>query len=103
MGYLVYDHVPEESEYPYVLLGEQFSQPMRNHKDGRNKDVQTTVHVWHNNSKERGALSSMLREIELSIIREFGVNGENIAIQILPDNSTGSNLLHGILETDIRI
>ena len=45
----------------------------------------------------------MLREIELAVIRDYGVDGENISIQIITDNSTGSDLLHGILETDIRI
>ena len=103
LGYLVYEHVPGDTDYPYVLLGEQFSQNIRTNKDKRNKDVQTTVHVWHNNPKQRGTVSSMLREIELAIIREYGVDGEDIAIQIMPDNSTGSDLFHGILETDIRI
>ena len=103
LGYLVYEHVPGDTDYPYVLLGEQFSQNVRTNKDRRNKDVQTTVHVWHNNPKQRGTVSAMLREIELAIIREYGVDGEDISTQILPDNSTGSDLLHGILETDIRI
>ena len=103
LGYLVYDHVPEETKYPYVLLGEQFSQPFREHKDGRNKYVQTTVHVWHNDKRKRGTVSSMMQQIELAIIRHYGVDGEDISTQILPDNSTGSDLWHGILETDIKI
>lgn len=103
LGYSVYDYLPDSAEYPFVVLGEQFSQPTREHKDYRNKNVQTTVHVWHNDWRQRGTLSSMMREIELAIIRAFGVDGEDISIRILPDNSTGSDLLHGILETDIRI
>lgn len=103
LGYSVYDYTPKSAEYPFVLLGESFSQNIRLHKESTNKDIQTTIHVWHNDWKQRGTVSKMMREIELSIIREFGVQGENIATQILPDNSTGSNLLHGILETDIRI
>ena len=47
LGYLVYEHVPGDTDYPYVLLGEQFSQNVRTNKDKRNKDVQTTIHVWH--------------------------------------------------------
>ena len=104
LGYSVYSYLPDsKAEYPFVVLGEQFSQSVRTNKDRRNKDVQTTIHVWHNDWRQRGTVSKMLREIELAIIREYGVDGEDIAIQINPDNSTGSDLLHGILETDIRI
>lgn len=103
LGYSVYDYLPQAAKYPFVVLGEQFSQNVRTNKSKRNKDVQTTVHVWHNDWKKRGTLSDMMSEIELSIIREYGVDGEDISTQILPDNSTGSDLLHGILETDIRI
>ena len=45
----------------------------------------------------------MMRNVELGIINEFKVNGEDISVQVLPDNSTGSNLWHGVLETDIKI
>ena len=103
LGYSVYDYLPSSAEYPFVVLGEQFSQSVRTNKDRRNKDIQTTIHVWHNDWRQRGTVSAMLREIELAVIRDYGVDGENISIQIITDNSTGSDLLHGILETDIRI
>ena len=103
LGYSVFDYVPDNVGYPFVVLGEQFSQPFREHKDGRNKYVQTTVHVWHNDWRQRRTLSNMMHNIELAIIREFGVDGEDISVQMLPDNSTGSDLYHGILETDIKI
>ena len=104
LGYSIYDYVADsQAEFPFVVLGEQFSQTIREHKEYTVKDVQTTIHVWHNNWRQRGTVSKMLREIELAIVREFGVDGEDISTQILPDDTTGTALYHGILETDIRI
>ena len=104
LGYTVYDYVADsEAEFPFVVLGEQFSQTVREHKEFTTKDVQTTIHVWHNDWRQRGTVTKMLREIELSIVREFGIDGEDISTQILPDDTTGTALYHGILETDIRI
>lgn len=104
LGYVVYDYLPPENiKAPFIVLGEQFSQNVREHKDYLNKRTQITVHFWHNDWRKRGSLTKMMREVELGIISEFKVNGEDISTQILPDNSTGSNLYHGILETDIRI
>ena len=44
-----------------------------------------------------------MQEIELKVIDRFGVPAENINMQIIADDTTGSNLWHGILETDIKI
>ena len=104
LRYSTYDYVPDDNvEYPFVVLGEQFSQNIREHKSYLNKRTQVTVHFWHNDWRKRGSLTKMMRDVELGIINEFKVNGEDISTQILPDNSTGSDLYHGILETDIRI
>ena len=104
LGYSVYDYLPDsKAGFPFVVLGEQFSQNIREHKSHLNKRTQVTVHFWHNDWRKRGSLTKMMRDVELGIISEFKVNGEDISTQILPDNSTGSDLYHGILETDIRI
>jgi len=104
LGYSVYDYLPDgKAEFPFIVLGEQFSQNFREHKDYYNKQTQITAHFWHNDWRKRGSLTKVMRDVELGIMNEFKVNGEDISTQILPDNSTGSNLWHGILETDIRI
>ena len=104
LGYPVYDYRADgQTGFPFVILGEQFSQPLREHKDGRNKQIQTTIHVWHNDWRKRGTVSQIMRGIELKIIEHFGVPAENINMQIIADDTTGSNLWHGILETDIKI
>lgn len=102
LGYDVYEYIPNEVEYPLVILGEQFSQNVRVHKDFYNKDTQITIHVWHNNWRRRGTLLEMMRQIELAIVREFDVDDELITSQVIgePDNA---ELLHGIIETNIRI
>lgn len=100
----VYDYLPPDgTEYPFVFIGEQFSQTYREHKDGRNKNTQTTIHVWHNNHRKRGELSKMIQQIEKAIVEEFGVNGENYSSQIIVDNTTSVPLLHGIIEPNIKI
>ena len=104
LGYSIYDYLPDsKAEYPFIVLGEQFSQNFREHKDYYNKRTQITVHFWHNDWHKRGSLTKMMRNVELGIINEFKVNGEDVSVQVLPDNSTGSDLWHGILETDIKI
>lgn len=104
LGYSVYDYLPDsKAGFPFIVLGEQFSQNIREHKDFYNKRTQITVHFWHNDWRKRGSLAQMMGDVELAIVSEFGVDGEDISMQMLPDNSTGSNLYHGILETDIKI
>ena len=104
LGYSVYDYLPDsKAEFPFIVLGEQFSQNFREHKDYHNKRTQITVHFWHNDWRKRGTLTKIMRDVELGIIREFKVNGEDVSVQVLPDNSTGGDLWHGILETDIKI
>ena len=100
----VYDYLPPaDVSYPFVFIGEQFAQTYREHKDGRNKDTQITIHVWHNDYRKRGELSSMIHQIEDAIVKEFGVNGENYSSQIIVDNTTSVPLMHGIIEPNIKI
>ncbi len=100
----VYDYLPDkEVNYPFVFIGEQFSQTYREHKDGRNKNTQTTIHVWHDDHRKRGSLSGMIQSIEKAIVEEFGTDGENYSSQIIVDNTTSVPLMHGIIEPNIKI
>ena len=103
LDYNVYDRVPDDATFPFVIIGEQFSQRVRDHKEHTVKDVQTTIHIWHNDWKQRGTVSRMIRELEIEIMREFGVEGEDISTQIILDNTTGTDMYHGIVEPDIRM
>lgn len=99
----VFDKVPGEVPYPFIQLGDQTSQNIREHKDYIDKNTQIIVNVWHNDWDQRGELTHMMYEIEEAIIEEFGARGELIVSSILPDDSTNTLLLHGILDLSIRI
>lgn len=101
-GYDVYDYRPDEVEYPFIFLGEQVKQNDRLHKDGLTYRTQVTLHVWHNNPRQRGTFTSILDEIERGIIEEFGVRGEDIYVTILGDPED-SRLIHGVIDTNIEI
>lgn len=99
----VYDYLPpNDVEYPFIFIGEQFKQNYRENKDRLSKTTQITIHVYHNDPYSRGTLAGIMASIESSIIATFGVRGERINTQVLADNSTNTPLLHGIIEAEIE-
>ena len=99
----VYDfNPPAETPYPFVRIGEQMTRHERITKQLINGDTDITIHFWHNDVYQRGTLTSMMYAVEQAIIEEFGARGEGITSQVIDDNTTGSTLLHGILEVTIK-
>lgn len=99
---MIYDVSPSEgTPYPFIHLGEQFKQNVRESKDHLRRPTQLTVHVWHNTWTERGVVTSMMFQIESAVIDHFGIDGENISSQMIPDTTTSTKLVHGILEIEI--
>lgn len=108
LGYDVYDGFlpPEDTPYPFVYLAD--SQQV----DDANKtavfgNVYQTIHIWSNNPKRRGEVSSMLLNIKntcrkIEHTANFAWMVRNIEQMILPDNTTKTPLLHGILEVEFR-
>lgn len=106
--YDVYDTFlpPENTPYPFIFLAD--SQQI----DDRNKsavfgDVYQTIHVWHNNPKQRGTVSKILLEIkqlcyELRSTTNFAWDIRNVDQRILPDTTTAIPLLHGILDVQFK-
>lgn len=106
--YNVYDTFlpPENTPYPFIFLAD--SQQI----DDRNKsavfgDVYQTIHVWHNNPKQRGTVSKILLEIkqlcyELRSTTNFAWDIRNVDQRILPDTTTAIPLLHGILDVQFK-
>lgn len=102
-GDSVYDYNPPEgTAYPFVRIGEQFKQNRRLHKNDLNGDTQLTLHFWHDNTRQRGTLTSMMHGVETALINEYGVRGEDINTRVIDDNTTSVTLLHGILEINIK-
>ncbi len=107
-GYDVYDGSlpPEGTPYPFVYLGT--SQQV----DDANKtavfgNVYQTIHVWHNTPKRRGDVSAILLAVKqvcrkIRNTKNFLWMLKNADQTILPDNTTKTPLLHGILEVEFK-
>ena len=106
-GFDVYDTFlpPEDTPYPFVYLGEFRLQDEAN-KSAVFGYVYPTIYVWSNKPKERGAVSQMLLEIK-SILRNlertpnFKWDLRNITQRIIPDTTTKTPLLQGVIEAEL--
>lgn len=105
-GYDVYDGMlpPENTPYPFVYLGDmqQVDVSTKSQINGR---VTQTIHVWHNNPKQRGTVSQMLLNIKktcrmIKQTESFSWTVRNINQNIFPDNTTKSPLMHGVLDIE---
>lgn len=105
-GLDVYDSVlpPENTPYPFVYLGDcqQVDDANKNAVFG---NVYQTIHVWHNNPKQRGTVSEILLKIktvcrELEHTPNFMFMLTNASQQILSDTTTKTPLLHGVIEIE---
>lgn len=106
LGYDVYDVFlpPDGTPYPFVYLAD--SQQI----DDANKtavfgNVHQTIHVWHNNPRQRGTVSKILLAIKntcrkLDHTDNFAWDVRNVNQRILPDKTTKQPLLHGLLEIE---
>lgn len=106
IGYAVYDGIlpPAETPYPFVYLGD-FRQTDVNRKNAITGIVYPTIHVWHNDCTKRGTVSQMMFDIKIvlrsiSHTYKFAWMVRNVNGQILPDNTTKTPLLHGIVEAE---
>lgn len=105
-GYEVYDSVlpPEDAPYPFVYLGDcqQSDTDTKTQLIGK---VNQTIHIWHNNPRQRGTVSGMLADIK-KICRKIEHTDSyswsvKIPIQrIFPDTTTKTPLLHGVIEAE---
>lgn len=107
-GIEVYDGAlpPEDTDYPFVYLGD-FRQDDTANKSAVFGTVYATFHVWHCDTKKRGTVSGMLmeiiyacRDVDKTENRSWHISG--MANRIIPDNTTKTPLLHGIVEATFR-
>lgn len=106
LGYDVYDTFlpPKDTPYPFIFIADnqQVDAPNKTAVFG---NVYQTIHVWHNNPKQRGMVSEMLLNIKqvcysLKHTANFAWNVRNIEQRILSDTTTTQPLLHGILNVE---
>ena len=107
-GYDVYDTFlpPEGTPYPFVYLADSHMTDDAN-KTAVFGNVFQTIHIWHNNPRQRGTVSQMLLEIKsicrrLEHTENFAWQLRNVDQRILPDNTTKTQLLHGLLEVEFK-
>lgn len=105
-GYAVYDGVlpPENTPYPFVYMGD-FRQADKEHKNAVTGIVYPTIHLWHNNVRQRGTVSKMLSDVKavcrsISRTSNFAWVIRSVNSRIIPDNTTKTPLLHGIVECE---
>lgn len=108
LGYDVYDGFlpPENTPYPFVYLGD-FQQIDDANKTAVFGNVFPTIHVWSDSPKQRGTVSKMLLEIKtecrkIEHTKNFSWSLRNITQRIIPDNTTKTPLLHGVLEVEYK-
>ena len=106
LGYDVYDDfLPSDgTPYPFVYLADS-QQIDEANKTAVFGNVYQTIHVWHNNPRQRGTVSKMLLAIKntcrkLEHTDNFAWNVRNVNQRILPDKTTKQPLLHGLLEIE---
>ena len=97
---------PEDTPYPFIYLADN-QQSDRQTKGAVIGSVYQTIHVWHNNPRQRGTVSRMLLDIKkicygLEYAAGTGWMVANVTQRILPDNTTKTALLHGLLEVEFK-
>lgn len=108
LGYDVYDTFlpPKGTPYPFIYLADSQQTDTPN-KTAVFGNVSQTIHIWHNNQRQRGTVSKMLLDIKkicykLEHTENFAWMVRNVNQRILPDNTTKTPLLHGLLEVEFK-
>lgn len=108
LGYTVYDGFlpPDGTPYPFVYLGE-VQQVDNANKSGVFGTVFPTLHVWSDTPRNRGTVSQMLLEIKtvcrkITHTAHFAWAFRNVTQRILPDQTTKTPLLHGVIEAEYK-
>lgn len=107
-GYAVYDGFlpPENTPYPFVYLGD-FQQTDSANKSAVFGFVYPTIHIWSDTPKKRGTLSKMLLDIktvcrEIEYTKNFAWMLTGMNQRIIPDNTTKTPLMHGVIEPTFK-
>lgn len=106
LEYGVYDGYlpPPGTPYPFIYLGDSQQTDDAN-KSAVFGNVFQTIHVWHNNPKQRGTVSAMMLEVkqicrQLQRTTNFAWDLRNVNQRIIPDKTTKTPLLHGVLDVE---
>lgn len=108
LGSAVYDGFmpPDGTPYPFYYLGD-CQQTDNANKSAVFGNVYLTIHVWHSNPRQRGTVSKMLLDAKtvcrhIENTPNFSWMLLNVDQRIIPDNTTKTPLLHGVLEVEFK-
>lgn len=109
LGYDVYDGAlpPDGTPYPFVYLGDFQQIDDAGNKSAVFGNVSATIHIWSNTPKNRGTVSAMLLDIKrvcrgIAATANFRWSVLAINQRIIPDNTTKTPLLHGIIDAEFK-
>lgn len=104
----VFEYLPgKDAVYPFIFIGEQMGPDTAN-KSAVFGTCYQTIHFYGNDWKQRGTLTKLMNQY-LTQIRAVTETRflyirllDSVNQQLLPDTTTGINLMHGILELPIN-
>ena len=99
---------PEGTPYPFIYLGQVRDTEDMGFKSETLADVYIDVHVWHNNPRKRGTVSSMMAGVKDAAFRinrtpHFGWQYRGTESNIITDTTTKEPLMHGILTVQFKL
>ena len=105
LGYDVYDGMlpPKDTPYPFVYLADSQMTDDLGIKNAVLGDVTQTIHVWHNNVRQRGTMSKMLLDIKrvafkITDTKSYSWMLTTSSQRIINDDTTDTPLLHGVID-----
>lgn len=106
LGYDTYTFLPAKgTDYPFVYIGEQFSDD-RETKSVIFGNVVQTIHIY-DTYRNRRTVTDMINAIKkelrkLKHTETFYVKIKKMSSRVIPENSTAENLLHGVIEVEFQ-
>lgn len=100
----VFDYVPEETNFPYVVLGRIFSTPA-NTKTTEGENVEVTIDVWSMDTGKKETVDIM-KAIEASLTEELAVEDAFVIDQKIKSREVLeeiNDLYHGTIIFEILI
>ena len=98
---------PEETPYPFIYIADSQLIDDFSNKSVVFGNVYQTIHIWHNNPKQRGTVSNIALNIKnitrnLVYTDSFKWNIRNINQKIINDDTTSIALMHCIIEIEYK-
>lgn len=101
LGYPVFDHLPDRAEYPFIFVGEQFSDEEAT-KQRDLGDSNLIIHVFHEHT-ERREVNKIVNDL-LTALKGVRETGEytwavrKVKHQVYGDGTESNPLFHGYID-----